>query len=938
MLEGLEPRRMLAANLDSAGQLNVIGTSGADTANVTRVGSDFTATLNGVSKSFPAVKVRRILMDGQGGADTLKIDESVKLDATLYGGAGDDYLRGGGGASTLRGDDGNDTLDGGGGADVFYGGAGVDVADYSSRSDNLTINLGYGNTDDGGKREHDDVKEDIENVWGGSGDDRINGSNSGNTFLGNAGEDTLVGNAGNDSLLGGEGDDFLDGAEGNDTLNGGKGNDTVVGDYGNDALAGGDGNDSLETFSWLNQSWPKTWTLNITFDGVANDGILKNGNANETDNIAADIETVIGTPGADKIVARDNVARKLLGEGGNDTITAGSGNDTVEGGDGDDLLDGGDGDNLIKGGIGDDRLFAGSGADTIIGGDDAAASNALGATRDCFRKHDRGWDRNAVNGPQRSDRDTLSAGDGNDTLLGGADSDNIIAGPGDDNIDGQTGDDLLAGFEGNDAINGREGNDTVTGGDDNDTIEGGLGVDSLLGDDGNDTITDDGSADPNALPAVIRGGGGDDFLKARGLNQEIIIGDTGNDSIDGGDGPDILDGGNGDDTLFGHQGNDTIAGGYGMDDMHGNEGNDLFINDDGEADTMHGGDDFDYYQFDPSFLDEVTAVETIYDLPDLDQQTILGAAAADLLLPAKLGEGIAFQSGGGSVVLESSAPAKTSGGMAALAVVSGGRLSVGGTSGNDSISILLNGTTVTVVENGVTFNYAASSIFSISVDVGAGNDLVVLEKSGGANAVSINATLLGGSGNDTLRGGFGNDLIGGGDGNDYCIGSFGNDSLVGGNGDDNLNGGSDAVPNNDGRDTLEGDGGAADYADYSNRKVNLVLTLNNSGDDGAGEGDYIKFDVENILGGQKNDLLIGDGGANLLSGGLGQDTMKGGGGNDQIIASVTSDYGLSDSVFGNAGYDSLFIEDRIRDNFNAIVGQDFFRQEAGIDFIVADQT
>ena len=83
-------------------------------------------------------------------------------------------------------------------------------------------------------------------------------------------------------------------------------------------------------------------------------------------------------------------------------------------------------------------------------------------------------------------------------------------------------------------------------------------------------------------------------------------------------------------------------------------------------------------------------------------------------------------------------------------------------------------------------------------------------------------------------------------------------------------------------------------------------------------------------------------GANCLSGAGGQDTIKGGGGNDQMIASVTTDLGLFDFVFGNAGYDYLFIEDKIRDNFNAIAGQDFWRTDSNasgvpVDVLVADQ-
>src|SRR5205823_3479297 len=85
----------------------------------------------------------------------------------------------------------------------------------------------------------------------------------------------------------------------------------------------------------------------------------------------------------------------------------------------------------------------------------------------------------------------------------------------------------------------------------------------------------------------------------------------------GGAGDDMLDGAAGNDTIFGGAGNDTINGGYGEDDMHGKEGNDVFINDDGEPDNMHGGDDVDIAQIDSSDLDTFVAMEGFYDQPDL---------------------------------------------------------------------------------------------------------------------------------------------------------------------------------------------------------------------------------------------------------------------------------------------------------------------------------
>jgi Ca2+-binding RTX toxin-like protein len=98
----------------------------------------------------------------------------------------------------LFGGDGNDRMDGGGQRDVLYGQGGNDW------------------------------------MVGDTGDD---------TLYGNAGNDTLMGGSENDRLFGGEGNDYLDGGYGYDRLEGGAGNDTLRGAGGFDQLIGGAGAD-----------------------------------------------------------------------------------------------------------------------------------------------------------------------------------------------------------------------------------------------------------------------------------------------------------------------------------------------------------------------------------------------------------------------------------------------------------------------------------------------------------------------------------------------------------------------------------------------------------------------------------------------------------------------------------------------------------------------
>jgi hypothetical protein len=129
----------------------------------------------------------------------------------VRGGAGDDRLAGGDGTASLdggHGDDqltggaGNDGLGGGAGSDVIRGGGGRDSVGYVDRRRPLSVSLD-GRANDGERGEHDLVAPDVENVTGGSADDRITGSAAANQLTGGAGSDVIRGGAGDDRLEGG---------------------------------------------------------------------------------------------------------------------------------------------------------------------------------------------------------------------------------------------------------------------------------------------------------------------------------------------------------------------------------------------------------------------------------------------------------------------------------------------------------------------------------------------------------------------------------------------------------------------------------------------------------------------------------------------------------------------------------------------------------------
>ena len=129
---------------------------------------------------------------------------------TLNGTSGADQLYGRGGNDVLNGQGGNDDLDGGAGADDLRGGAGVDAATYGGRRNGVTITLDN-RANDGEPGEGDNVRSDVEAVYGGRGPDRITGSRRTDTVYGAEGDDFII-------VRDGRGGDFVDCGPGNDRV------------------------------------------------------------------------------------------------------------------------------------------------------------------------------------------------------------------------------------------------------------------------------------------------------------------------------------------------------------------------------------------------------------------------------------------------------------------------------------------------------------------------------------------------------------------------------------------------------------------------------------------------------------------------------------------------------------------------------------------------
>lgn len=150
------------------------------------------------------------------------------------------------------------------------------------------------------------------------------------------------------------------------------------------------------------------------------------------------------------------------------------------------------------------------------------------------------------------------------------------------------------------------------------------------------------------------------------------------------------------------------------------------------------------------------------------------------------------------------------------------------------------------------------------------------------SALSVSLVVFGGEGDDWLLGGTNDDQFDGGPGDDVANGLGGNDHFA-----------AAGVP--DGADIFNG-GNGYDSSSYELRQIDLVINIcQSSGNIGcvsgecdacemsgeAGEDDRL-VNVEDVTGGDGDDLLRGSAAADSLSGGPGDDRLFGLGGSDVL--------------------------------------------------------
>jgi Ca2+-binding RTX toxin-like protein len=532
---------------------------------------------------------------------------------THIGGTGANLINGGTGNDLIVAGDGNNSIDGGIGDDRIFAGVGTNTIEGGFGADQIYAGVIWTQasvgTYDVANVEMGGVGANT--ILGGVGSDLIEAGNGGNTIVGGTGDDTIFAGVGANSIIGGTGDDSIEagvlwaygpasvGGTGANTIYGGTGNTFIEAGDGANIIDGGIGDDII--ISGFGDSTILGGTGNDRITVLGGDNVIKTGTGDST---------VIGGTGSDLIESGDG-ATSVQGGGGTDTISLGDGDNTVQGGAGADNITVGDGNNLIVGGTGADVIVAGSGNNVIFGG---AGNNYIADGAGHATIQGGGGNDTIYGGALASTilgglgDDVIVGGAGGNLIVGGAGDNTIYGGAGGDTVYGGGGDNLLISEGGPSQIHGdhaslafalsaigvlAEAAVTPPTGATNHraTIYGGSGADSLYGGEGSDSIYGGPGTrliEGGDQPTYIMGGAGSGVTIEGGPAGDVIIGsDGGHDSIVGGAGNNNIELRGGDDyasngagygVIVGSTGNDTLqAGTGGLNTLIGGSASDQLI-------------------------------------------------------------------------------------------------------------------------------------------------------------------------------------------------------------------------------------------------------------------------------------------------------------------------------------------------------------------------
>lgn len=153
---------------------------------------------------------------------------------------------------------------------------------------------------------------------------------------------------------------------------------------------------------------------------------------------------------------------------------------------------------------------------------------------------------------------------------------------------------------------------------------------------------------------------------------------------------------------------------------------------------------------------------------------------------------------------------------------------------------------------------------------------------------------------------------------DVIFGGLGDDTIAGGFGDDVV-----VSHERDGADEYHG-GPGSDWIHYAGRTAGITVVADDLANDGeAFERDFIRSNVENIVGGAGDDRFFSGAANSRYEGGPGNDRLEGGAGNDTL----TGGPGV-DTLIGDTGQDSLSAQDGERDIVSCGADVDFASRDA----------
>jgi len=618
----------------------------------------------------------------------------------------------------------------------------------------------------------------------------------------------------------------------------------------------------------------------ITYTGGANSESLTLGNDDDTANMGAGNDTVVGTAGSNTI---DMGA-------GNDSVTAGSGAENISGGAGNDTI------NMASALTALDTIDGGEGSDTLITAAAIASATILGgmsnietikysgavgitlATNISATVFDMTSADNSILTLSAGYTDSVTvylstaaasdATSNEDSVInGGATNANTtltVVGYADAFDAGTT----LTGGTGTDSLTIMQKNGTATVDGDITGFENVTITDTAGDNTGDVTLTMTSYATAATIDASALDTGEDDTL--------TLTSGTAAMTIKGGDGVSTIVGGGLGDTISGNGGADIINGQAGLDNITGGAGNDT-ITADTEADflttlgtdTVDGGAGTDTLVFSAAATLTAAEMTNVSNIEVLSLTTASTLTVNDAFLAANAG--LVIQPGAASTIKASTATGDALTTALNISANAAGNLSLLGGTGDDSFTFFAT-ETLTALD---TINGGAgtdSIILNIDDDLDAAGDntTAVLD----VNVTNVEkVTILDGAADD-----------GGGSGIVITATVTINSGFTG----------SALTVDGSTLDTHPTTltGGERLTVDGSNNAATEVLTL---------------------IGGAFSDSLTGGAGADTLTGNAGADTLVGGAGNDVITGGAGADAitpgGGIDNASGGAGNDTFTIAD-----------------------------